>query len=188
MLSVHLTLVTVLKLLQQYLNPFTPTCWKTVAHFCQFLTVLEYSSMKFPPITASYTVKKNWKIFNTFSDLKVWMFLINFDAKTRFLNLFIIYIVNNFLFFYYRNLIRDYLLQIDMGKSWKTTSKFFLTVHFHIFPRFSSHCYHNFMFMERLCLYLPYVAMTFECFVPRPAFTLILLYEITLKWMFCPYF
>jgi hypothetical protein len=45
------------------------------------------------------------------------MFLINFDAKTHFLNLFIIYIVNNFGVFYYRNLIRDYLLQIDEGKS-----------------------------------------------------------------------
>jgi hypothetical protein len=75
MLSIHLTLVTVLKLLQQYLNPFTPTRWKTVAHFHQFLTVLEYSGMKFPPITAPYTLytvkKKNWKIFKTFSVLKV---------------------------------------------------------------------------------------------------------------------
>jgi hypothetical protein len=58
-----------------YLNPFTPMCRKTAAHFRQFLTVLEYSSMKFPPITAPctlYTVKKkNLKIFNTFSVLKV---------------------------------------------------------------------------------------------------------------------
>jgi hypothetical protein len=53
------------------------------------------------------------------------MFLINFDATTRFLNLFIINIVNNFWVFYYRNLIRDYLLQNDKGKSWKTTSNFF---------------------------------------------------------------
>jgi hypothetical protein len=42
---------------------------------------------------------------------------------------------------------------------------------------------------KRLCLYLPYNAMAFGCFVPRPTFTLILLlYEIRLKWMFCPYF
>jgi hypothetical protein len=64
MLSIHLTLVTVLKLLQQYLNPFTLMRQKTVAHFRQFLTALEYPGMRFPPITAPctlYTVKKKKK-------------------------------------------------------------------------------------------------------------------------------
>jgi hypothetical protein len=42
--------------------------------------------------------------------MKVLMFLIKFDAKIRFLNLFKIYIVNNFSVFYYRNLIRGYFV------------------------------------------------------------------------------
>jgi hypothetical protein len=93
-------------------NLFAPTRRKTVTHFRRFYTVLEYSpfGVKFPPITAPrtlYTVKKkNWTIFRTFLVMKVLMFLINYDAKIRFLNLFKIYIVNNFSVFYYRNLIR----------------------------------------------------------------------------------
>jgi hypothetical protein len=83
-------------------NPFAPTRRKTVTHIRWFFTVLEYSpiGVKFPPITAPRTLytekKKNWKIFKTFLVLKVWMFLINFDEKTCFLNSFKIYIVINF--------------------------------------------------------------------------------------------
>jgi hypothetical protein len=57
MLSIHLTLVTVLKLLQQYLNLFTPTRRKIVSYFCQFLTVLEYSGMKFPRLPHRATTR-----------------------------------------------------------------------------------------------------------------------------------
>jgi hypothetical protein len=55
------------------------------------------------------------------------MFLINFDSKTRFLNLFKKYIVNNFSVFYYRNLIRGYFVTNWQGEN------LFLTVHFQVF-------------------------------------------------------
>jgi hypothetical protein len=42
--------------------------------------------------------------------MKVYMFLIYFDAKIRFLNLFKIYLLNNFSVFYCRNLIRGYFV------------------------------------------------------------------------------
>jgi hypothetical protein len=107
--------------------------------------------VKFPPIIAPrtlYTVKKkNLKIFKTFLVMKVWMFLINFDAKIRFLNLFKIYIVNNFSVFYYRNLIRGYFLTNWQGKKVeKMTLKFFSNSAFSRFSQDFCHiCYHNFI-------------------------------------------
>jgi hypothetical protein len=126
---------------------------KTVTHFRRFFTVLKYSpiGVKFPPIITLrtlYTVKKKKsKIFKSFLVMKVWMFLINFDAKRRFLNLFKIYIMNNFSVFYYRNLIRGYFVTNWQGKKVeKTTLKFFFYSAFsRFFQDFCHICYHNFI-------------------------------------------
>ncbi len=107
------------------LNPLRPTRRWTDAHFCRFFTVLEYSPIgeKFPPTIAPrtlYTVqKKNWKIFKTFFVLKVLIHPNNFDVKICFLILYKTYMEYIFCFFYFKNIIKDYLMTIWEEKKLK---------------------------------------------------------------------
>jgi hypothetical protein len=107
--------------------------WRwTDAHFCWFLTVLEYSPIgkKIPLTTAPctlYTIQeKNFENFQHFFVLKVLMYPTNFDVKICFLILFKTYIEYFFCFFYFRNLIKDYFVTISEEKKVEiTTLKFF---------------------------------------------------------------
>jgi hypothetical protein len=83
------------------------------------------------------------KIFKTFLVMKVWMFLINFDTKIRFLNLFKKYIVTNFSVFYDRNLIRGYFLTNWQGKKVEKTKFFSNSAFSRFFQDFCHICYHN---------------------------------------------
>ncbi len=57
-ISVKINIISIEDALRLYLNPLRPTRRWTDAHFCRFLTVLEYSPIgeKIPPTTALRTL------------------------------------------------------------------------------------------------------------------------------------
>ncbi len=109
-------------------NPWRLTRQWTDAHFCRFLTELEYSpiSEKFPLTTAPCTLyteqKQNGKIFKKFFILKVLMYQNNFDVTICFLILYKRHIEYIFCYFTLETLYRITLWQFEKTKKVENTT------------------------------------------------------------------